>query len=88
MPWRTWNKPSVLGSKRAPQLQANSAAELSQSIWVVYRDPHELQMTVTWSVFLAIVLVLPQMLSQGRQWPGQVKESDMVATQPRANSYQ
>jgi hypothetical protein len=61
MPWRTWNKPSVLGSKRAPQLHANSAAELSQSIWVVYRDPHELQMTVTWSVFLAIVLVLPSM---------------------------
>jgi hypothetical protein len=59
MPWRTWNKPSVLGSKRAPQLQANSAAELSQSIWVVYRDRHELQMTVTCSVFLAIVLVLP-----------------------------
>lgn len=29
MPWPIWNKPSVLGSERAPQLQANSAAELS-----------------------------------------------------------
>ena len=57
MPWRTRNNPSLLGSKRAPQLQANSAAELSQSIWVVYREAQELQMTVTCSTFLAIVLV-------------------------------
>ena len=65
MPWRTWNKPSVLGSKRAPQLQSNSAAELSQSIWTVYRDRQELQMTVTRSVFLAIVPVRSKMRLRG-----------------------
>jgi hypothetical protein len=86
MPWRSWNKPSVLGSKRAPQLQANSADELSQAIWVVYRDPQELQMTVTWSVLLAIVL--NALLSKGRQWSGQVTGGHIVATPPGANSYQ
>ena len=47
MSLRTSNKSCVLGFRRAPQLQSNSAAGPTQLIWAAYLAPQELQITVT-----------------------------------------